>query len=261
VTGSLTGLLVVLAAAVACGLAGLGVPAVVRRLPQPQTQPEPQPEPASVGTPAASVDRFEEPPPPPFVVVAARPGLRWLTAGLSAAGGVVVAASAGWSWPLLFLLPTVPVGVLLGYVDLRTRLLPKVVVVPATLAAIVLVAACAAVTGDGQALVRALLGMVVARSVYWALWWIHSVGIGFGDVRLAALLGLELGWFGWGELAVGTYAAFLVFGLPGLAVAVLRRDRRFLRTAFPFGPAMLVGALIGLVAGADLWAHLVGGAA
>lgn len=247
---------VALAAALACGVAGLAVPPVIRRLPQP--------EPVAVPTPGAGdgeAARFEEPPPPPFVAVADRRGLRWIAAGLAAVAGGACAAEVGWSWPLLFVLPTVPVGVLLGYVDLRTRLLPKIVVVPATIAAIVLVAVCAAVTGDSQALVRALLGLVLARSVYWVLWWIHSVGIGFGDVRLAALLGLELGWFGWGELAVGTYASFLVFGLPGLAIAILRRDRRFLRTAFPFGPAMLVGAVIGLAAGAGVWSHLVGGAA
>jgi len=258
-----TVVVVVLAAAVVCGAAGLAVPPVIGRLPQPEPVAVPAGA-AETGEPAGAdgaAGRFEEPPPPPFAVVADRPGLRWLTAGLSAVAGGVCAVAVGWSWPLLFLLPTVPVGVLLGYVDLRTRLLPKVVVIPATLAAVALVAACAATTGDGRGLVRALVGMVVVRSVYWVLWWIHSVGIGFGDVRLAALLGLELGWFGWGELAVGSYAAFLVFGLPGLAVAILRRDRRYLRTAFPFGPAMLVGALVGLVAGAGVWAHLVGGAA
>ena len=93
------------------------------------------------------------------------------------------------------------------------------------------------------------------------LWWVDSAGLGFGDVRLAALLGLELAWFGWAELAVGTYAAFLVFGVPGLLVALWRRDRRLLRTALPFGPAMLLGALVGLAAGASLWSHLAGGAA
>ena len=173
----------------------------------------------------------------------------------------MVAACVGWGWPLLFLLPTVPAGVLLGYVDLRTRLLPKAVVLPMTGLAIVLAGVCAAVTGDGHALVRALAGMVVARSVFWVLWWINAAGLGFGDVRLAGLLGLELAWFGWAELAVGTYASFLVFGVPGLMVALWRRDRRLLRTAYPFGPAMLVGALVGLAAGAGLWSHLAGGAA
>ena len=46
---------------------------------------------------------------------------------------------------------------------------------------------------------------------------------------------------------VGTYASFLLFGLPGLVVALARRDRSLLRTAYPFGPSMLVGAVVGVV--------------
>ena len=69
--------------------------------------------------------------------------------------------------------------------------------------------------------------------------------MGFGDVRLAALLGLALGHVGWAELLVGVYSGFLVFGLPGLLLALVRWDRALLRTAFPFGPFMLVGALLG----------------
>ena len=57
---------------------------------------------------------------------------------------------------------------------------------------------------------------MIARSVYWLLWFLHSAGMGFGDVRLAALLGFSLGHVGWPELGVGMYAGFLVFGvLPG----------------------------------------------
>ena len=83
--------------------------------------------------------------------------------------------------------------------------------------------------------------------------------MGFGDVRLSAVLGLALGYLGWGELLVGVYSGFLVFGVPGLVVAVVRRDRQLLRTAFPFGPFMLVGALVGIALGPWVWANLVAG--
>jgi leader peptidase (prepilin peptidase) / N-methyltransferase len=73
--------------------------------------------------------------------------------------------------------------------------------------------------------------------------------MGFGDVRLAALLGLVLGRLGVAELVVGVYAGFLVFGLPGLLLALVRRDRALLRAAYPFGPFMVVGALIGVLTG------------
>ncbi len=81
------------------------------------------------------------------------------------------------------------------------------------------------------------------------LWFVRSAGLGFGDVRLAALLGLALGHLGWAEVVVGLYAALLVFGVPGLVLAVARRDRALLRRPRAFGPALLVGALLGVVAG------------
>jgi leader peptidase (prepilin peptidase)/N-methyltransferase len=245
-------------AAAACGLAGALVPSVIARIPEPAPKPVPQP---ASDAPAQPAGESEEEPKALYVDLGARPGLARTTAVVAAVAGAVVGAALGWSWPLLFWLPTVPVGVLLGYVDLRTKLLPSRVLLPAHAVVIVLAGVCALVTADGDAFVRALIGMVAARSVFWVLWWIRSAGLGFGDVRLSALLGFELAYLGWGELVVGTYASFLLFGLPGLVVALVRRDRSLLRTAYPFGPAMLVGAVLGLGTGAAIWGHLVGGGA
>ena len=252
-----------LVAAVACGVAGAFVPAAIARIPEPQPKPvpEPVPEPAPEGPGAPAPARPEEPPKELYADLAARPGLARATVVAAAVAGAVVGLTVGWTWPLLFLLPTVPVGVLLGYVDLRTKLLPSRVLLPAHAVVILLAGACALVTADGDAFFRALVGMVAARSVFWVLWWIRSAGLGFGDVRLSALLGFELAYLGWGELVVGTYASFLLFGLPGLLIALVRRDRSLLRTAYPFGPAMLVGALVGIAAGPAIWGHLVGGGA
>ena len=258
-----------LAGGALCGIAGALVPAVIARLPEPQPRPESVPQPATGSAPeraGAEPDDGEDPvevptterEKVPYAVLAARPGLALLTAALSAAAGAVLAASLGWSWALLVWLPTVPVAVLLGYVDLRTKLLPTVVLRPATLAAIGLAAVAAGAAGDWHAFVRAVVGMLAARTVFWVLWWIHSAGLGFGDVRLSALLGLDLAFLGWGELVTGTYASFLLFGLPGLLLAVVRRDRSMLRTGYPFGPAMIVGALVGVLAGPATWGHLVG---
>ena len=70
--------------------------------------------------------------------------------------------------------------------------------------------------------------------------------MGYGDVRLAGLLGIALGWLGWSELLTGVYAGFLLGGVGGLALSLLRLvDRR----AYPFGPFMLLGALVGVLAG------------
>jgi leader peptidase (prepilin peptidase)/N-methyltransferase len=148
--------------------------------------------------------------------------------------------------------PLVPVGVALSVIDWRTRLLPRLVVLPATLVAGVLVVAVGLATGERDALVRALVGMVAVRSFFWLLWFLRSAGMGFGDVRLSAIVGLVLGWVGWGALAIGVWVGFMVFAVPGVALAVVRRDRSLLRKPYPYGPFMLAGAVVGLVWGTVL---------
>ncbi len=101
---------------------------------------------------------------------------------------------------------------------------------------------------------RAGLGWLLAGGVFLLLWLIYPRGLGYGDVRLSGVLGIALGYLGWGELLVGVYGGFLLGGVGGGLLAVSRLvDRK----AFPFGPFMLVGALVGVAWGADLWAYLV----
>ncbi len=86
--------------------------------------------------------------------------------------------------------------------------------------------------------------------LYLALAMLYPAGLGLGDVKLAAALGLYLGWLGWSYPVVGTVAAFLVGGVVSLALLASGRAGR--RTAVPFGPPMLLGALA-----AVLWAEPV----
>ena len=100
-------------------------------------------------------------------------------------------------------------------------------------AAVVAVVAVGLATGERDALVRALVAMVVVRSFFWLLWFVRSAGMGFGDVRLAALVGLVLGWVGWGAVAIGVWVGFVAFAVPGLLLAVVRRDRALLQAGVP----------------------------
>jgi leader peptidase (prepilin peptidase)/N-methyltransferase len=179
------------------------------------------------------------------------------TDAVGAVAGGLIGAAVGPDWWLLVVVPLVPVCVALSLIDWHTKLLPTRIVLPATAYALVAALVGGAVTQQPDDLVRGLVGLLVVRSVFWLLWRIHSAGMGFGDVRLAALLGLVLGHLGWAELVVGTYTGFLVFGLPGLLLAVVRRDRSLLRSAFPFGPFMVVGALVGILAGPWILSSLV----
>lgn len=225
------------ACAGAAAVGGLAVPRLVRAV------PEPDPGALAAGLPEG------EALPPSFADVAATPRLGPGCAVASAAAASVLASAVGPDPALVGLVPLVPVGVALAVVDARTRLLPRAIVLPATGALLVLAVVGALLVDAREDLLRAVAGLLVARSAYWVLWFLRSAGLGFGDVRLAALVGLALGWLGWSELLVGLYAGFLVFGVPGALLALLRRDASLLRTAYPFGPFLLVGALLGIVLG------------
>ena len=235
-------------AALVAGLGGLLVPALIARVPEPKPKPEPGPEDPSEA----------EPPKTAYADIAARPGLGWRSAAVSAAAGALLGAASGLDWPLLWLVPLTPVAVALSVVDWHTRLLPRVVVLPATLAAVVAVTAVGLATDQREALVRALVAMVAVRSFFWVLWFVRSAGMGFGDVRLAAPVGLVLGWVGWGAVAIGVWTSFVVFVVPALALALVRRDRLMLKKSFPFGPFMVIGALVGLVWGTALAGRIWG---
>lgn len=243
--------LAALVAALLAGLGGLLVPRLIARV------PEPAPQPAAVPVPADGA-HADEPPKMLYAEIAARSGLAWRSALLSAAAGALLGAATGLDWPLLWLVPLTPVAVALSVIDWHTRLLPRVVVVPATLAAVVVVTAVGLATGERDALVRALVAMVLARSFFWVLWFVRSAGMGFGDVRLAAPVGLVLGWTGWGALAIGLWASFMLFVVPALVVLLARRDRSLLKRSFPFGPFMVGGALVGLVWGTALAGRIWG---
>jgi len=82
---------------------------------------------------------------------------------------------------------------------------------------------------------------------------VHAVrphGLGFGDVKLAGLIGLVTGYVGWGALAGGAFAAFVLAG--GYGVVLLATGRAGRRSLLAFGPWMLAGGWLGLVAGRPL---------
>ena len=103
-------------------------------------------------------------------------------------------------------------------------------------------------TGDLEVLVRAAAGLVIARTAFWVLWF-FGAGLGFGDVRLAALVGLVTARLGWQSFVVGIYGALVLAVLYVLARAVVtRRSPR--GQGIPFGPFLVVGAWVGLLVGA-----------
>lgn len=173
------------------------------------------------------------------------------TAPLAIATALVCAALAAATgtrpelgvWVLL-----APVGVLLTAVDFRVRRLPDPLTLPFAAAALVLLGLTALVPEHAGEWTTALLGSLALGGGYFVLFLINPAGMGFGDVKLALGAGAVLGWYGWPTVMLGTFAGFLLGALYGGALVVARRAGR--KTAIPFGPFLISGAFLGLLAGA-----------
>ncbi|KTR40849.1 peptidase A24 [Curtobacterium oceanosedimentum] len=143
------------------------------------------------------------------------------------------------------------ISVALTMIDLDVHRLPDRIVLPAYPVLLVLFALGSALSGDWVAFLRGLAGMAALAASYLLLAVLVPGGMGFGDVKLAGVLGLALAYLGWGPLAVGSFAAFLLGGTFALVLVATRRAGR--RSGIPFGPWMVCGAWVGVLFGADLW--------
>jgi len=142
-------------------------------------------------------------------------------------------------------------SVVLVVIDLRSRRLPDMIVLPTFALLLVLFTAAALLTRDGGPVLRAVIGAAGLCACYLVVALLSRGGMGFGDVKLAALLGLATAWAGWPAFVVGAASGFLLGGVYGLVLLALRRARR--DSAVPFGPWMLAGAWIGILAGGPVW--------
>jgi leader peptidase (prepilin peptidase)/N-methyltransferase len=149
-------------------------------------------------------------------------------------------------------------GICLTAIDLDVRRLPNAIVLPAypVLAALLTLAALA--EHDPAALVRAAIGAAGLFAFYLALAFAHPAGMGFGDVKLAGLVGGVLGFLSYPALLIGAFAAFFIGSIVGSFVILSRRGTG--RTAIPFGPFMITAALLAFFAAGpitDFYSRLV----
>jgi leader peptidase (prepilin peptidase)/N-methyltransferase len=137
-------------------------------------------------------------------------------------------------------------GVVLVRVDLATHRLPDRVTYPTAAVCVGAFVVDAAVLGSWAALVRALAAAAAAFAVSFAVAAISPEALGLGDVKLLGLIGLVLGWFGWGVLLAGVFLGLLTGAVASLVLLAARRAGW--RTALPFGPPLLLGAVLALLA-------------
>lgn len=171
----------------------------------------------------------------------------------------LVAWEFGLGWDLPAFLYFAAISVALALIDIEVHRLPNSIVLPSYVVAAVLLGAAALLDGDPAALVRVAIGGACLYVFYFILALIYPGGMGFGDVKLAGVLGMYLTYLGWAQLLVGLFLGFFVGGVSGLVLVILRRAGR--KSKIPYGPYMLVGAWLAVFGGdviADTYLRFAG---
>ena len=138
-------------------------------------------------------------------------------------------------------------GVALAAIDIAVQRLPDRLTLPAYPVLITLLAVSAVMEGKWSALGRALLGGATLSAVFLLMALARPGGLGGGDVKLAGLAGLALGWLGWPTLLFGAALGFLLSAVGILALLAARRIT--LRGDISFGPFLLGGVLLAILVG------------
>ncbi|GAB3954404.1 hypothetical protein GCM10029976_096610 [Kribbella albertanoniae] len=180
----------------------------------------------------------------------AGPRAAYWCGGLAAVSGGLLGWVLGTDSALAAWLLLAVAGAVLGYIDARTRYLPSAIIWPSYGVVGVALVAAALVSGEWGSLRRAAIAGLIGFGVFYLLWFVFPRGVGFGDVRLSGLLGIALGWLGWGEFASGLYGGFFLGAVVGIVLIVARVMTR--KQMVPFGPFMLIGALGGVFVGEPL---------
>jgi leader peptidase (prepilin peptidase)/N-methyltransferase len=148
------------------------------------------------------------------------------------------------------------ISVALAGIDLDTHRLPNAIVLPAYPVVVVLLVAGSAFMSDFSPLLPAAMGGAAMFGAYFLMALVYPGGMGFGDVKLAGVIGTVLGFLGWGPLVVGAFSAFILGGIFGVALLLAKRVSR--KGGIPFGPWMLAGAWLGIFVGESSWNWYLG---
>jgi leader peptidase (prepilin peptidase) / N-methyltransferase len=231
--------------ALVCALVGAMtgwlVPRLIAALPEPEVDPEEKP--------------GDFPDKVLYADLGASPGLAWKCALACAIAAGLIGAVFGWVWALPWLVFLVPVGCALTVIDYVTWYLPARIVAPSYVVVLVLVVVGALAVGSWHVVLQALLGWVALGLYYGLLWFISPRIMAYGDVRLGGLIGLALGPLGYGQLILSVIAAGVIGALSFVPLKLLgrtiRRDpsKSVLREHLPFGPFLILGALVAAVVG------------
>lgn len=134
-----------------------------------------------------------------------------------------------------------------SFIDFEHLIVPNRIVLPVTAASVLLLALAAVIDGELGSLVRALLGGLAGCGGLLIVHLVSPRGMGMGDVKLSLLLGLYLGWLGWGQVALGFFLGFLLGSVIGVGLIVARRRGR--KEHVPFAPFLAGGTMLAVLWG------------
>jgi len=184
------------------------------------------------------------------LALAGRPVTGRLALGLALLAAALLAAGVlrfGWSALLPAYCYLALVSVPLAWIDAVSHRLPDRLTLPSYPIALALLGGAAlAVPEGGQHYLHALASLAACAAFYGVLWLISPASIGLGDVKLAGVPGLYLGWFGARATLAGLLGGFVLAAVVGLMLIATRRATR--KTHIPFGPFMLAATLAVLLA-------------
>jgi leader peptidase (prepilin peptidase)/N-methyltransferase len=162
------------------------------------------------------------------------------------------AARLGYNWDLPAFLTLLASLLALSAIDVELLVLPKVIIYPSLIAITALLIVAAGMTNDWHRLLIAALCAVGWFVLFFIINFASPRALGFGDVRLAPILGLGLGWLGIRFVILGFFAANLVGAIIGLALIAAKKMSR--EQPIPYGVFLAIGAGIALYAGPEILA-------
>ncbi|MBP1135391.1 leader peptidase (prepilin peptidase)/N-methyltransferase [Arthrobacter sp. PvP023] len=179
--------------------------------------------------------------------------VRWHAVAGSVATAALFGAMAwrfGWTWVLPAFLFLCAAGLVLSRIDLQHKLLPNRIVVPALGIGLLLLLMDAGMNQRWGNLLVAAIGCAVTFVFYLILALISPRGMGMGDVKLSAPLGLYLGYLSVGHLILGIALGFVVGAVTSVLLVIGGLAGR--KTSVPFGPSMFAGCVLTVLWGTEI---------
>lgn len=171
------------------------------------------------------------------------PAYHPLVEALVPALGVVAWVVVGWGWRLPLLLWLIPTGLAISVIDFQVLIVPTRIVWPSFFVAVAIAVAVALVIDQPRFLLNGLVGIAALAGPLFVIWFIMPSGMGFGDVRLATLLGWCVGFSSgrsYGHSATLSFLTLAAAAVLGLIIGIGALGARGRNAKVPFGPSLLI---------------------